>query len=376
MTDFSTRRRRSGLLFRYVSRELMIPFGMCVVGLLGLFMIADALDAQKALTKADADWRYALKYLLFRQPLNLVHVLPMSVMLGTSVTASVMGRRHEITAVRSSGISLIQWGRPFWILGLLTAILTLYLSEFVVPPLSERVEQLRDGPAAVESRKPQDAARRLLAFRNRDGNRDWFFEAFAQTGEGEGVIVKQYGPEGGLVWELRARSAQYKEEKWQFQDATLTRYRIRDGFPQPVRTSEFEAYTNAALDEPPTAVTGELRPTEDMAVRDMLALLEQRGGALPQRTRNILETTVWYRFAYPWTCLMCALVGVGLNAGSERKGALGGFAASVGIIFLFYIVSEFSVLFGRTGRIPPAAAGVAPVVAFLVWAAARVHKNR
>ncbi len=376
MTAFSTHRyRRSGLLFRYVSRELMIPFGMCVVGLLGLFMIADALDAQKALTKAGADWQYTAKYLLFRQPLNLVHVLPMSVMLGTSVTASVMGRRHEITAVRSSGISLIQWGRPFWLLGLLTAIFTLCLCEFAVPPLSGRVEQLRDGPAAAESRKPQAAARRLLAFRNRDGNRDWFFEKFGQAGEGEGVIVKQYGPEGGLVWELQARSAHYKEEKWQFQDAMLTRYRIRDGFPQPVETSEFETYTTAALDEPPTAVTGELRPTEDMAVRDMLALLEQ-GGALPERTRNILATTVWYRFAYPWTCLMCALVGVGLNTRSERKGALGGFAASVGIIFLFYTVSEFSVLFGRTGRIPAAAAGVVPVLVFLVWAAARVYKNR
>ena len=376
MTEFSIhRRRRSGLLFRYVSRELLTSFALCVVGLLGLFMIADALDAQNALSKAGADWRYTATYLLLRQPLNLVHVLPMSVMLSASVTTSVMGRRHEITAVRSSGISLIQWGRPIWILGLLTAMLTLCLSEFVVPPFSERAEQLRDGPAAAEKRKPQDAARRLLAFRNRDGNRDWFFEEFSQAGGGEGVLVKQYGPDGALVWELRARSARYAEEKWQFQNAMLTRYLIKDGFPQPVKTSEFETYTPSALDEPPTAVTGELRPTEDMAVRDMLGLLK-RGKALPEQTRNILETTVWYRLAYPWVSLMCALVGVGLNAGSERRGALGGFAASVGIIFLFYTVSEFSVLFGRLGRIPAAAAGVLPVVAFLIWAGARVYRNR
>lgn len=376
MTKVSVQqRRRSGLLFRYVSRELLIPFGLCVFGLLGLFLIADALDAQKALAKAGADWRYTATYLLLRQPLNLVHVLPMSVMLGVSVTTSSMGRHHEITAVRSSGISLLQWGRPFWLLGLSATIVTFCLGEFVVPPLSARVQQLRDGPAAAENRKESDSSRRLLAFRNRDGNRDWFFETFAQPGAGENVLVKQYGPGGELVWELQARSARYAEGKWQFQDAALTRYRMQDGFPQPMRTSEFETYTQSTLDDPPEAVTGELRPTEDMAIRDMLELLEQ-SGTLPEQTRNILETTVWYRLAYPWTSLMCALVGVGLNAASARRGALGGFAASVGIIFLFYTVSEFSVLFGRTGYIPAAAAGIVPVIAFLAWAAARVYKHR
>lgn len=376
MTEFSPpRRRRSSLLFRYVSRELLTPFGLCVFGLLGLFMIADALDAQGALARAGADWRYTAAYLLLLQPLNLVHVLPMSVMLGTAVATSSMGRHHEITAVRSSGISLIQWGRPFWILGLAATLATFCLCEFVVPPLSEHVEQLRDGPAATENRKSADAVRRLLAFRNRDANRDWFFESFARTGEGEGVLVKQYGPGGDLIWELQAQSAHYTQTNWRFRDAVLTRYRMQDGFPQPVRTSRFETYTHSALDEPPAAVTGELRPTEDMAVRDMLQLLES-GGPLPERTQHILRTTVWYRLAYPWTSLMCALVGVGLNAASARRGALGGFASSVGIIFLFYIVSEFSVLFGRTGHIPAAAAGVVPVLAFLIWAGARVYRNR
>ncbi|MFW5802740.1 MAG: LptF/LptG family permease [Verrucomicrobiota bacterium] len=376
MTGFSTQRRhRSGLLFRYVSRELLLPFGLCVFGLLGLFLIADALDAQRALTKAGADWQYTAVYLLLCQPLNLVHVLPMSVMLGASVTTSSMGRHHEITAVRSSGISLLQWGRPFWMLGLSATIVTFCLCEFVVPALSVRVQQLRDGPAAAKNSTASDASQRLLAYRNRDGNRDWFFEGFAQTGEGEGVLVKQYRAGGELVWELQARSAHYTEGEWQFQDAVLTRYLMRDGYPQPVRTSQFETYARSELDEPPEAVTGELRPTEDMAVRNMLVMLDE-DGAMPERTRDILETTVWYRLAYPWTCLMCALVGVGLNAASARRGALGGFASSVGIIFLFYTVSEFSVLFGRTGHIPAAAAGVVPVVAFLAWAAARVYRNR
>lgn len=375
MNSAIRRKRRSGLLFRYVSRELLLPFTLCIMGLLGLFVIADALDAQQDLANAGADWHYAVTYLLLRQPLNLIHVLPMSVLLATSFTASTMGRRHEVTAVRSSGISLLQWGRPFWILGLLMAVLTLYLSEFVVPRFSVLVRELRDGPGAFAAGEGRKAGRQLLAFRNRDANRDWFFEEFRRGGEGDGVLVKQYGPGGALVWELQAESARFIGEQWHFEDATLTRYRIKDGFPQAVENEAFDTYTDPAFDQPPATVTGTLRPTDDMAVRDMLTLLEQ-GAALPDRTRHILQTSAWYRGAYPWTCLMCALIGVGLNSRTERKGALAGFAASVGIIFLFYAVSEFFVLLGRTGRIPPVVGGVLPVLAFLGWATVRVYKNR
>lgn len=374
MTRVHKGSRLSTILLRYVSGEMAVPFSICLLGLLGLFVVSDSLDAQQDWAEAGLTGGQILLYLLLRQPSNLIHVLPMSVLLGVAFTVSTMGRRHEITAIRSSGVSLTQFGTPFWALGVLCAAATFLLSEFTVPPLADSLQELRTSPGEATQRKEKDEEH-LLAFRNRSENRDWLFERFDKAGYGKGVLVKQYRKDGTIWWELHASSARYFDGVWEFRNGTFTTYRMHGGFPEPVERQSFEVYSRPGLDDEPRSVAGTMRPTEHLSVRGMVEVLSHRE-LLPERTHDILATTVWYRCAYPFTCVMCALVSVGLGVRTERAGGLAGFAAAVGVIFLFYGVSEFFVLLGRTGRIPPPVAGVLPVAGFTLWGGWRVYRRR
>lgn len=368
--------RRSHRIERYVAIELALPFALCLIGLLSLFLVTDALDAQADLADAGASAREAMVYFLYRQPLNTVYVLPMSVLLASSYTICILGRRNEIAAVRGSGISLLTWGRPFWTLGLGATFATLAITEFVVPTTTEPMRAIREREAVAEKSGAKKQEREtLLAFRNSQDNRSWLFEEFADSGLGDNVLVKQFRRDGTLLWEIEAEKARYRGSCWSFVDGMRTEYAMRDGFPQAVQHEPFERLNAPEVTDSPRMIAGTVRPSKDLSTRRMLAILWS-DAILPKRTHAVLATAVWYRLAYPFTCMMCALVGVGLNIRSERAGALGGFATAVGIIFVYYLFSQFILLLGRTGRIPPLLAGVLPIALFLVWGARRVYSHR
>jgi lipopolysaccharide export LptBFGC system permease protein LptF len=71
-----------------------------------------------------------------------------------------------------------------------------------------------------------------------------------------------------------------------------------------------------------------------------------------------------------------ALLGVGLSITREGSSALRGFAMAVGIMVVYYLVGQMSVVAGKHGILPPVAAGCLPTFFFLGWGVWELHRKR
>lgn len=354
-------------------RRWILPFAICVGGLLGLFFFADWLYYQRGLVKAGREFSEAIPLFLMRQPINLIHVLPMSVLLASSYSIHMLGRHHEIAAVRGAGISITRWCRPIWMIALCLSLLTLWLNEFVVPDLTSRTERLNN-QLKNPGREVTAVSRACLGFRYRRGGRDWFFENVSGTGTGETALVKQFDPAGAVVWELAARRTTHEDGAWVFHDATLTRYEVRDGSPRPVQ-QRHERISMPELNETPAMVLGMIKPVNELSALDMVRVL-YGPDELPEQKQRVFRTTVWYRLCFPFACLMAALVGVGMSLQDERGGALRGFAAAVAAVFVYSALSQFLLLLGKLGYVPAVAGGAASTILFVGWGAGTVYRKR
>lgn len=365
--------KTSATLFRYISREFLGPLVCCLVGFTCLFLVVDVLDVLQDLLEHDASVREVLLYFALRQPVNLAQELPMGILLAASYVSTRLSRHHEVTAVRAAGISLSQVFAPMWTMSFLLAIASFPLSERVVPTCNAKAEALLD--ALTSQGRSRPSTRAALAFRNATGDRDWFFEEFSLGGVQQGVLVKQFtAEERVLLWELRARRAAFEGGCWVFSEGTVLTYDAGGALPEGPE-ERFARRVEPSLTETPAEILNSLRPADELSTVQIRRLLRYHR-SLPESTRDVLRTTLWFRLAFPFSCVIAALLGVSLCITRERSSSLLGFATAIGLMVLYHVTCQLFVLLGKTGAVPPILAGVLPTVAFAGWGCWTMHRRR
>src|SRR5215510_1202140 len=96
------------LLDRYLLRELLIPFGYCLVGFLILWSTFDLFGELAGFQKLKLAVSDVLLYYAIKTPEILVTILPITFLLALLYTLTNHARYHEITAMRAAGVSLFR----------------------------------------------------------------------------------------------------------------------------------------------------------------------------------------------------------------------------------------------------------------------------
>lgn len=366
-------RRHSATLFGYISREFMVPFCCCIGGFIALFLIADLFEVLQEFLEAKASARTVIAFFALKLPFYVVNVLPMSLLLSSSFMVNILGRHHEITALRASGLSIFRCFLPVWIVALLAAFLSLWLNERIAPQWDARAEEFLE--ALASPGKPRSASRPKLAYHHAAARRDWLFESFDAGGQQQRVLVKQFRPDRSVAWELRAAKAYHtggEHGHWVFLDGTHSRFDAAGELPEIEES--FTRHEALDLRESPDQIVNSLRPVEELAVGEIHAMLaEQRH--LPISTQNVFRTIMWHRLGFPFSCVVAALLGVSLSM-TQAGGALKGFAMAVGIMILYYLFSQVLVLLGKAGMVPPVVAGFLPTLLFGGWGGWDLYRKR
>src|SRR5690242_98886 len=93
---------------RYLLREfvgLLIPI---ILAFLIVYLIVDFFERLDVLLRNHAAPAAALRYFFYKIPLMVTQVLPPAVLAAMLISLGMLSRRNEITALRASGVSLLQ----------------------------------------------------------------------------------------------------------------------------------------------------------------------------------------------------------------------------------------------------------------------------
>ena len=366
-------RSLSHKLFWYFMRRFLLPLLCCLAAFCVLFLIADILNDLEDFIEAGAPASRIVVYFMMRQPVNIVNILPMSILLAAVYTLSMLERHGEIIAVRAAGLSIISCSLPIWIVALLAAMLQFWLNESMGPAFEARSVMLQEQLSEPEG-SPDDS-HVLLAFRNPATHRDWFFESFSREQAKRGVLIKQFRANGpGLVWELRADRAETQNGKWVFYNGIRWHYEQQERLPVAEKTERFDKLV-LSLPETPSRIFSSLRPVEELSSMEMFRILRTRPD-MPASTRNVFRTSIWYRLLWPFSCLVAALFGVGMSLSNERGGALKGVAMALGLMVAYYLVTQIFLMLGRGGYAPPLLAAALPPVVFIAGGTWQIYRKR
>ena len=143
------------LLDRYVTRRFLATLALSLAALTVIFVLIHIMDHVDVYIDHDTPWSTVGRYYLLQMPYNTLLTLPMAVLIATIISIGEMGRHGELTAMKSSGLSLYRITLPLMAFGLALTLGVLVLGETIVPRLNEQSnevyeEEILDQPADFE----------------------------------------------------------------------------------------------------------------------------------------------------------------------------------------------------------------------------------
>lgn len=359
-------------------RELAGPllFGVALFTMLG--MSITYLFAFTDYAVRGVDILVLIEMAILYLPGMLVKTLPASMLLAALLATGRMSGDSEATALFSVGTSLWRIIRAVAFVGLGISLVTIAMTEWVVPPASQKAYYLKFRIVEKMQQNPLHPA----AFPIYDGkDLEWFVAArngdFARR-TFWGCVIIHYSKTGSR----RPDAYVYSPEVHYQGGSELLVYRLLgvrmkdEGAPEVYRGKDdyvriplggtgnqlealfrnFETQQNKDPDATNMAAT--LRKIEDLRKINI-----GNGDDI----RN-LQMGFYNKMAFPLATLIFALVGAPLGIRQSRTSNALGFALALVIIFAYWMLSSYMAVLGQGGAIPPFVASFAPNLVGLFFA--------
>ncbi len=337
------------ILFRYLFREYAKIFTMCFSGLMTVYLVIDFFEKVRRFLRYDANWLDVLTYFILKVPAISFQIAPLAILMATLLTFGLLSRGHEITAMRSCGVSLLWVTAPFIVFATGISLVLLLFSSTVIPWAANKSEEIRT--TRIE-KKPPAAAVRLSQPWTRVGTDSLMHVTSVSVG-GEllsGVRLFQFDRDFQLTGMTEAAEARYGDSTWTLFQG-LQRQFSPDG---TVSTAVFDHQPSGLTLIPDDFTTWLAGDSELMTFHDIRAYSRRRHQEGTQASR--LKTDYYGRIAFPFVTVVMVLVGIALSlrrSGTRGGGMAMGIGQALAVGFCFWTMHSIAIALGRGGALTP-----------------------
>lgn len=343
-------------LDRYVARRFLALAGAVFAALVTAYLMVDVLERLSWFARYEATPAEAVRFYGARIPLLASRVVPMALMVATSLTVGLLAVQGELTGIRACGIPSLRAVMPLLGCCALAVPLSFLLNDEVVPRTNALADHLK-----VTEIKDRRAARADA------GKPVWFragdrwVEADAldpQLGTAHGLTLYRLGPDGLPTRRTDARSARhFGDGRWRLASPSALRLGAEGARSAPSPSVvELGAGVPAEVDTMHFSV-GELR-------REIRQVREE--GYDPA----VYEVDLHAKLAAPVACLVLPALALlfAVSGPPHPRPALSLVVSAVAAV-TYVLASGVSASLGYGGVLPPWLAGWAPTAAFALAAA-------
>jgi lipopolysaccharide export system permease protein len=266
-----------------------------------------------------------------------------------------LSKDNELTALRTSGISLYRIALPILSLGLFVSLLSYVTNEQIVPYANYVSNStIRE----VIYRQPLPEVKDNLFFKDPQ-NRYYYARR---------VDLKNKRIDNIMVYELSgekyprmiiADSATYNGTLWELNNGVVHKYDAKGYLNYEAAFSEMKL--NVSEDVLDFSKQKDVMDMDRQELTRMIGVMG-KGGA---DTKTLL-TELYLRVAIPLTCFVFALVGIPFSLTSPRSGQTWGIIVTIVFMFTFYVFASVFRSLGRGGLLPPEVAAFTPQVSFII----------
>lgn len=341
----------------YLTREIWKFFCLLLAVVLGVYLIVDFFQKLDDFFEAGLPISRALAYFALKIPFIVAQVLPVCILLAVMIVFGLMNKNNEVTALRSSGVSVYLLLRPVLAIGALASLALFFFSEVAVPlsmNLANKIwleEVEKKGAAATQQQNIWFKGSREIIHVS-------YFDRVKKTAFG--LTVNVFDGDFRLVRRIDARQATFRDGHWQLSQVLEQRLDEATGGFQ----AEFSPEQTVRIDLLPADLSRVAKKAEEMSFMELLAYIQEirAEGYNPTDYRVDLHA----KLAFPFTCLVLVISGTGIALRSQRReGLAASVAYGIGMAFFYWMVYSLLIALGYADVMPPLIAAWATNLVFL-----------
>jgi LPS export ABC transporter permease LptG len=334
------------ILDRYVLREFLKILALVIISVIALFVVIDYTETAKDARENGIAASVLLTYYRFQIFYIINWTLPISVLVATLVTFAMLSRNNEVTAIKSSGVSLYRIALPILAVAAVMSLLAYFILDFVLPYSNRRADETKrriEGKTTVTSSGQQKLW--YLGKGHYIINFLAYEPAHKQLTQ---VQVFEFDPNAfRLTRRVYAKRATWNGRGWAFEDGWMRSF-MDDGSSTD---SKIDKPVTLFYSETPEDFATEVKPPEQMTyaqLRRYIQTLRESGYAADALTVKLYEKTSW-----PLISMVMALIAMPFAFRLGRRGALYGVGIALVVGIVYWMVFRIFTNFGEVGNLPP-----------------------
>jgi LPS export ABC transporter permease LptG len=361
----------SGTLDRYMARQFLSAFALCMGTLVAVFLLMDLQNNMSDFKEAQDTLGLIATYYSINIPALFVFLLPYVLLLSLLYCLGSMSRHQEIVAMIQTGRGVLRIVAPLLVTGAFASIICLIFNYHWGPWAEGHKEIIID----VAKDGKADSARSVL-YRDKESGRVWLVGSFPYRFEKSGTInnvsIKEFNAERSPTSLLQATSAHWskKDKHWVFSGVTLLDLTTT---PIPTKVKTGDSIIRDWSETPWQLV----KPGLDQSVLGIPELNSWlKANQNVEWANRLPYLTQWhYRFAQPVICLITILLAAPLGIVFSRRGIGGGVSIALFLSAGMLFASTFFLTFGEAGYLPPVLAAWSTNILFTLIALYLFHRR-
>lgn len=345
-----------GILDRYIARSVIAGTAISLLVILSLSLIFEFVDESGDVGQGGYTMLLAMVHVLLSTPYRAYEAFPVATLIGALVALGQLAGRSELVVMRASGWSVGQIARSVITAGVLLALVSAVLGEYVAPRAERLAEQVRARALAGDVGGLVDGS-----FWVRDGNR------YVRVGRAPAATriedVTLYELDGNRITQrITAREGRFRGEgRWRLIGVEVVRFGERR-----IERESLDTYMLEGELSPQTLELVVVEP-ETLAATRLLDYIDYRA-------RNGLDASryrlaFWIKVATPVATITMLLLALPLVFGSLRRTGAGQ-QIFIGVLIgvAFFLANRLLANLGIVYGLPPLLSAFAPTMVFLALA--------
>jgi lipopolysaccharide export system permease protein len=339
------------IISRYIFKEIAIPFTIILFVLTFVLLMGKMLQIMDLMVNKGISIFTIAKLIIYLLPAFMLFTIPIALLIAILIAMGGLSADNEITALKSSGVSLMQIYYPVAIASLITFILTIVIGYFLVPQSNFATKHL------LFTIAQQNAS---IGIKEKVFNADF---------KGILLYADKITPHGDFMENVMISDSRIKKEQNTIlakkaylvadTDSMTVMLRLENGSIHNVspdlknyRKIDFKIYDiNLDLSSAISGLGEDSKSSIEMTMSELLAKMNKPG--LDQAAIRELAIEVHKKFSIPLSCIFFGLLALPLGIKSHRAVKSRGVAVAIVVVSVYYLLRIGGEAFVETGYLSP-----------------------
>ncbi|OGS45461.1 MAG: hypothetical protein A2539_10045 [Elusimicrobia bacterium RIFOXYD2_FULL_34_15] len=349
---------------KYLSKTFLKSLIMASIVFLIIICITYIFDRINVVFKNNASISIFLLSLFYSLPNWISLIFPVAALLATLFSIGDLARNNEITALRTSGISILRISKPIIIAGIAITLFFIFFNDSFLVKSNKKFNKIWNYKITKQKEQPNKG------FNVVQMEKGSIFSAKIIDGDTQritGLIIMRLDEGMNITEKITAKEAHWKDNSLELLDASIGNFNNN--------RFEIKKYriTKITFEKKPSEFINVKKNPDEMSYKEISVLISRlKKSGIPSHQETVHK---YSKFAKPFANLIMIFLGIPFAIKTARTAKIFSFTISIFTGFIYWGAVSVGFALGMNRTLSPILAAWIPNVIFLTLATILIYRT-